>query len=83
MDEAVDLVMEQMDTDALVGELGELSEKGKYVFENGKLTMTSESGDEDVLTAELKGSELKITAIEGESDMSEGLKEMLPMVFKK
>ena len=83
MDEAVDFVMEQMDTDAMVGELGELSEKGKYTFENGKLTMTSESGDEDVLTAELKGSELKITAIEGESDMSEGLKEMLPMVFKK
>ena len=65
---------EEMELDAV---------KGTYTYEEGKLVLTSEDNNVVTMTVELASKELKVTAIEGEDDMSEGLKQVLPMVFTK
>ena len=83
MDDVLKQFTEELDADELTEELTKSAEKGTYTFEEGKLTLTPEEGNAVVYTAELSGSKLTITAIEGESDMNEALKAMLPLEFYK
>lgn len=78
MDDMVESMTDSLNPEDMMDGMEPVS--GEYTYENNELVMTSDEGSTTVMTAELNGRELIVTAIEGESELNE-LGPLFPMIF--
>lgn len=78
MDDMVENMSASLNPEEMMGSMEPVA--GEYTYENNELVMTNDDGNTTVMIAELKGDELIVSSIDGESELNE-LGQLFPMIF--